>query len=199
MNGEQRVTGRPTLDWLLACADGSLRRVDALELRRLIAQLTGEIDQLHAGEEPYVHEYTCATPAQWIWLWNRAPLEQRLTVAEAVARDAGTARECFMGDHVNELVRLRNAWHEGAGRTYVAVALIRALACELDGESAWDSNAPEIANRIRGLLNEALNGPAPQIVPHAATPPPALLASTRFPAPEGCCPTCGSPRKEITS
>ena len=141
--------------------------------------------QLHAGEEPYVHENTCASPEQWIWLWNRAPLEKRLAVAAAIERDAATARACFLGDHVNRLADAQNIWHEGPGRAHQAVALIQALALELDEESAWEASAPEIADRLRAVIDEAMNGPAPVLIPGPATPPPALLATTRLAAPGG--------------
>lgn len=166
-----------------------------------VATLQATLDdhaQLHAGEEPYVDENACATPAQWIWLWNRATPEKRLAVAEAVQRDAATARECFFGSHATRLIEAQNAWHEGPGRAQAAVSMALALAEELDGDYPWTSNAPEIANRLRTVINEALNGPAPVLVPTtgSATPPPALLATTRFPAPEGCCHSCGTPREE---
>lgn len=167
-----------TAEQLLALADRAgvtMRPEEARALRAGIEQLTVTVAQLHAGEEPYVHDYAVATPAQWIWLWNRDSLEKRLAMAGAIERDASTARECFMGDHVNRLVELQNAWHEGPGRSHTAVAMAQALAYELDDEN------PAIAERLRAVIDEAMNGPAPVLVPHAATPPPALLATTRLP------------------
>jgi hypothetical protein len=141
--------------------------------------------QLHAGEEPYIHENTVATPAQWIWLWNRATPEKRLAVAEAIERDADTARACYFGSHVHRLIEVQNTWHEGPGRAQAAVSMILALASELDDGCPWSSNAPDIADQIRKVIDEAMNGPAPVLIPSTSTPPPALLETTRFPVPAG--------------
>lgn len=43
-----------------------------------------QLAALHEGEEPYEDERLVPTPAQWIWLWNRAALEKRLEKAAQV-------------------------------------------------------------------------------------------------------------------
>jgi DNA repair exonuclease SbcCD ATPase subunit len=67
------------------------------EVLRLQTEPTRE--QLLAGEEPYTDEHTAATPAQWIWLWNRATPERRLEVAKEVQAASARAHRCFLSNH----------------------------------------------------------------------------------------------------
>ena len=62
-------------------------------------QLHNELDRLRAGEEPGWDPLTEPTPGQWIARWNRATPQERLRVAEAVMRDADTARHCLLMAH----------------------------------------------------------------------------------------------------
>lgn len=64
---------------------------------------------LHEGEEPYVHEHTVATPAQWIWQWNRATPAERLDMAGRIQDMGDRSSRCFMSRHDARLERLRPA------------------------------------------------------------------------------------------
>lgn len=46
---------------------------------------------LHEGEEPRLDDRTVATPAQWIWCWNRATPANRLAVATQIHETADRA------------------------------------------------------------------------------------------------------------
>jgi hypothetical protein len=58
---------------------------------------------LHEGEEPYEHEYTVATPAQWIWLWNRSTPERRLEVATEIMEACSQSDRCKFAGHEERL------------------------------------------------------------------------------------------------
>lgn len=141
----------------------SCHEIADVALTELAAELT-QLGQLLAGEAPHEHEYTQTTPAQWIWRWNRATVEQRLQVAGAIQRDSDTARNCIMGDHAS--LRERNS--------QLRHALIRGLrlAGELENESAGDANAQEIATRLTEALMLGTDDQpsAPASVPRADGP-----------------------------
>ncbi|MBT2508841.1 hypothetical protein J7I98_23725 [Streptomyces sp. ISL-98] len=82
-----------------ACAALETYRLRADAAEAVVGQLRAELAALHEGEEPHLDEYTAATPAQWIWQWNRATPAKRLEVAEAAARNQATASECQLMDH----------------------------------------------------------------------------------------------------
>ncbi|MFI1472064.1 hypothetical protein [Streptomyces wuyuanensis] len=64
-----------------------------------VRALEAELEQLRAGEEPYIHEATVATPAQWIWRWNRATPADRLAVAAQVQDACARADHCHLMNH----------------------------------------------------------------------------------------------------
>jgi len=64
-----------------------------------LAAARTELALLREGEEPYVHEHTEATPAQWIWHWNRATREERLGMAARIQDAFARSSACFMGGH----------------------------------------------------------------------------------------------------
>jgi hypothetical protein len=82
----------------LVCSD---ERHDA-KVRGLVTELA----RFHEGEEPHEDPLLVATPAQWIWLWNRATPEERLHVAASAGRNAAAEKECRFG-HQIELHELR--------------------------------------------------------------------------------------------
>lgn len=62
--------------------------------RATAVALEQELAALHEGEEPHEHENTEATPAQWIWLWNRATPQERCALAARTREDAAVAMNC---------------------------------------------------------------------------------------------------------
>ncbi|MEV7584410.1 hypothetical protein [Streptomyces erythrochromogenes] len=84
----------------------------AAEQRERAEQAGAELAAFHEGEEPQPDWRATSTPAQWIWLWNRATLEQRLDVAARFAANGATAQECVLMNHratVEEVRRIRAA------------------------------------------------------------------------------------------
>lgn len=86
------------------------------QLRPLPAQLASakaELAALHEGEEPYEDERLAASPAQWIWRWNRATPARRLEVAEQMRSLSDAVDRCTFGLHtarLAELHELRQDW-----------------------------------------------------------------------------------------
>ena len=76
-------------------------RLDAAHRRA--EQAEAALARLHEGEEPHPDEYAEATPAQWIWRWNRATPERRLEVAASVIEKSGRADRCFLMNHEKRL------------------------------------------------------------------------------------------------
>jgi len=70
-------------------------------------QARAELAQLHEGEEPHLDEHTVATPAQWIWHWNRATPDRRLEVITEIQGMQDRADRCFMGFHEGQIADLR--------------------------------------------------------------------------------------------
>lgn len=66
-----------------------------------------EIERLRAGEEPVTDERIAPTPAQWIWHWNQATPEKRLSMAAQIQDGMARSNNCFMGDHEAQIERLR--------------------------------------------------------------------------------------------
>ncbi|WKV74744.1 hypothetical protein AW27_026425 [Streptomyces sp. PCS3-D2] len=84
--------------------------LDALYARA--EQAEAALAAFHEGEEPQPDWRATSTPAQWIWLWNRATLEQRLDVAARFMANGATAEECVLMNHratVEEARRMRAA------------------------------------------------------------------------------------------
>lgn len=66
-----------------------------------------EMKRLRACEEPVTDERVTPTPGQWIWHFNRATPEKRLSMAAQILDSMPTARNCFMADHEAQIERLR--------------------------------------------------------------------------------------------
>ena len=81
--------------------------IAVLKARAQVAE--AELATLREGEEPHADEAAIATPAQWIWLWNRATPERRLEVAEQIQESAARADRCFMGNHEGRLADIEPA------------------------------------------------------------------------------------------
>ncbi|MER7813830.1 hypothetical protein [Streptomyces sp. NPDC096153] len=64
-----------------------------------VRALEADLAQLRAGEEPHADERTVATPAQWIWRWNRATPADRLAVAAQVQDACARADHCHLMNH----------------------------------------------------------------------------------------------------
>ena len=88
-----------TINWMTTCTscarvlDSSIRETERAE------RAEAELARLHEGEEPVTNPAVMHTPAQWIWQWNRAPLEKRLQVVEAAMRDGAAAHDCRINGH----------------------------------------------------------------------------------------------------
>jgi hypothetical protein len=66
-----------------------------------------ELDRLCAGEEPITDEGVTPNPGQWIWHWNRATPEKRLSMAAQIQDGMTRSNNCFMADHEAQIERLR--------------------------------------------------------------------------------------------
>jgi hypothetical protein len=105
----RRAEPSPEARELLAHHD----RLDLAEMVVAVHQLEGaartELARLHEGEEPVTNPAVMHTPAQWIWQWNRAPLEKRLQVVEAAMRDGAAAHDCRINGHKERIHDGRHA------------------------------------------------------------------------------------------
>lgn len=63
-------------------------------------------EQLLEGEEPYTDEGAIPTPAQWIWLWNRATPAERLERARRIVEDWQAAKRCQEMNHEGHIRHL---------------------------------------------------------------------------------------------
>ncbi|MDT0377296.1 hypothetical protein RM572_00710 [Streptomyces sp. DSM 42041] len=112
LGGQIGNYGAPT-EYDLADALLPLLRAEVTDAVRTVAatvaELSARLDALQAGEEPQHDEAAVCTPAQWIWLWNRAPLEKRLDVAARAMADGQRAHRCFLLDHDGQVEELRQA------------------------------------------------------------------------------------------
>lgn len=59
--------------------------------------------RFHEGEEPYTDEATVATPAQWIWKWNRATPAERLDKVTRLQRALERGLRCALDFHEERL------------------------------------------------------------------------------------------------
>lgn len=66
-----------------------------------------ELERLRAGEEPHTDKRITPTPGQWIWQWNRATPEKRLSMAAQIQDGMARSNSCFMADHEAQIERLR--------------------------------------------------------------------------------------------
>jgi hypothetical protein len=98
-----------TINWMTTCTscarilDSSIRETERAE------RAEAELARLHEGEEPVINPAVMHTPAQWIWQWNRAPLEKRLQVVEAAMRDGAAAHDCRINGHTERIHDGRHA------------------------------------------------------------------------------------------
>ncbi|MER6183015.1 hypothetical protein [Streptomyces sp. NPDC001652] len=90
----------PNLNWddIRDTAVGIRKQRDAQE---------DELEQLRAGEEPVTDSSIRPTPAQWIWQWNRATPEKRLSMAAQILDGMPRANNCLMADHEAMIEALR--------------------------------------------------------------------------------------------
>lgn len=73
------------------------------EQRARAERAEASLAALHEGEEPHDDERVTPTPAQWIWLWNRASLNKRFDVIRRIQNDGARASACFLGGHEQRL------------------------------------------------------------------------------------------------
>lgn len=66
-----------------------------------------EIERLRAGAEPVTDERIAPTPAQWIWHWNQATPEKRLSMAAQIQDGMARSNNCLLNDHEAQIERLR--------------------------------------------------------------------------------------------
>jgi hypothetical protein len=98
-----------TINWMTTCTscarilDSSIRETERAK------RAEAELARLHEGEEPVINPAVMHTPAQWIWQWNRAPLEKRLQVVEAAMRDGAAAHDCRINGHTERIHDGRHA------------------------------------------------------------------------------------------
>ncbi|MFD7861837.1 hypothetical protein [Streptomyces sp. NPDC059783] len=78
---------------------------------------------LHEGEEPRLDERIVPTPAQWIWLWNRATPAKRAEVAGMVLDASARVDRCILANHEPAIER----WRDRAQRAEVIIARVRDL------------------------------------------------------------------------
>ncbi|WP_329215259.1 hypothetical protein OG352_06435 [Streptomyces sp. NBC_01485] len=81
-----------TRDW------DDIRNAAAGLRKKCDAQAT-EVAQLREGEEPVTDQRVAPNPGQWIWQWNRATPEKRLSMAAQIIDGMAIANNCFMADH----------------------------------------------------------------------------------------------------
>jgi len=79
----------------------------AAGIRKQRDSQAAELERLRAGEEPGADERVTPTPGQWIWHWNRATPEKRLSMAAQILAGMARSNECFMADHETQIERLR--------------------------------------------------------------------------------------------
>jgi hypothetical protein len=107
---------------------------------------------LHEGEEPYDDERVAPTPGQWISLWNRATLEERLSIAANRLELLERFHRCVNGMHearIAEYDQDRQA------------ALTQALAAETERDGAYRERAHLVA--WLAALYPAVLAPAPDV------------------------------------
>lgn len=90
----------PTRDW------DDIRNA-AAGIREQRDTQAAELERLRAGEEPVTDNRVTPTPAQWIWHWNQAAPEKRLSMAAQIMTAMATADVCFTADHEVQIATLR--------------------------------------------------------------------------------------------
>ena len=76
-------------------------------LRKQRDAQAGDLERLRAGEEPITDEGIAPNPGQWIWQWNRATPEKRLSMAAQIQDGMTRSNNCFMADHEAQIANLR--------------------------------------------------------------------------------------------
>jgi hypothetical protein len=79
----------------------------AAGLRKQRDSQAAELGRLRAGEEPITDERVAPNPGQWIWHWNRATPEKRLSMAAQIQDGMTRSNNCFMADHEAQIERLQ--------------------------------------------------------------------------------------------
>jgi hypothetical protein len=137
----EQVTCSPTsgvtIDGLPAVVI-TIAELNALTASRLQAEAERDnaraaLALLHEGEEPRLDDRVVASPAQWIWLWNRATPADRLAVATQIQETAALA--------------------DAADTAEAAIRRVRSLA------TRWE-NALAPDRRYAEAIRAALDGPA---------------------------------------
>ncbi|MEW2451234.1 hypothetical protein AB0896_27375 [Streptomyces parvulus] len=129
-------------------------------LREELQRAETAFAQLREGEEPLAegqHPAT-ASPAQWLWLWNRSTPAERLARAEQIIKVSQDASACFLENHGPKIEQLRHrVSHAEAAvtRTLHAMQLHRA-----------DGNTPVSPGKVIDLLTR----PAPDSTTEAPEP-----------------------------
>jgi hypothetical protein len=94
--------------WLLtSCRELEKSEAARARLRDERAEMAADLKRLRAGEEPVTDSRIVPTPAQWIWQWNRATPEKRLSMAAQILDAMPRANNCLMLDHEARLADLQ--------------------------------------------------------------------------------------------
>lgn len=90
---------------------GNFDEIDLAEMlassQRDLVDTKAALVLLHEGEEPYDDERIVPTPAQWIWQWNRATPEERLSMAELIQTERDRLNRCTWDGHEHQIGTLR--------------------------------------------------------------------------------------------
>ncbi|MET9140532.1 hypothetical protein [Streptomyces parvulus] len=140
----------------LADAHHDLFRTQREELQRAETAFA----QFREGEEPLAegqHPAT-ASPAQWLWLWNRSTPAERLARAEQIIKVSQEAAACFLENHGPKLEQLRH-------RLSTAEAAVTRTLHAMQLHRAGD-NTPVSPGKVIDLLTR----PAPDSTTEAPEP-----------------------------
>lgn len=112
-NITRSMIGTPTSSWH-RCRGPRPLRSDADTEDRPMTDTTptdaeAALALLHEGEEPYDDERLVPTPAQWIWQWNRATPDERLSMAALILENRDRLNRCTWTDHERQIAGLREA------------------------------------------------------------------------------------------
>ncbi|MFB6626476.1 hypothetical protein ACFCWD_28910 [Streptomyces sp. NPDC056374] len=131
-------------------------RTDWVEMRTRAERAEATLAAFHEGEQPPADKRTVPTPAQWIWLWNRATPPKRMEVATALIDASERADRCFIENHKNALPELRQRTRD-AEDTLTTVrdelTAIEQTHDALDCECEAEASAGTI-RRIRAVLDQ---------------------------------------------
>lgn len=134
--GELEKENATLRDWLAHCRH-----------KPRVTELEADVARFHEGEEPCPDERAAPTPAQWLWLWNRATPAKRLHVAAQVMDDAARASRCFTGDHEKTIDHYR--------RRAVQAEDLQRLAHETSNRS--ETERARAVARVADLEEEVVN------------------------------------------